>query len=213
MKIEKIDRIYISHYTKLTDRKEYLQKALSFVDNEIRWIEEFDREDLTEDIIKKYIAKDVRYPKEMNAPAKNGQMNLAEIGCSISHFYAFNEIVEKGFQNAILFEDDIVILPEFSNLNEYLKEIPSDFDIIHIGDYLGRKPRGITKGRYIYREGAGKGGASYIVSHRFAERVKDIKIRRVVDRFLDDLHPRIYWLYPPVCIQGTKNGKYKSAVR
>jgi len=216
MLIKNIDRIYISHYTKLVDRKKYLEENLSFIENEIVWLDFFDRENLTEDIINEYIWSGVTYSKDTTELPSGSvhNMTLGEIGDSIAHFYAFKEIIKDNLKNAIIFEDDIVLTDHFKNINKYMSNLPEDFDIIHIGDYNGFKPQElISPHKYFYREYKGKAGASYIVSNKFAKRVKDIKIRSVVDHFLDTLSPIIYWLEPSVVIQGTQSGVYKSCIR
>ena len=66
-------------------------------------------------------------------------LKFGEIGCFLSHFYIWEEVVEKGLKEVIIFEDDVRFKPNFrSELHAIMSEVSAlklDWDLI----YLGRK--------------------------------------------------------------------------
>lgn len=58
------------------------------------------------------------------------EMSLGELGCNASHVALYKSLIGRGF--ATIFEDDAVV-NDMAGLTEFLKRIPSDFDIILLG--------------------------------------------------------------------------------
>jgi glycosyl transferase family 25 len=57
-------------------------------------------------------------------PSKGG------IGCYLSHYEIWKEIIKNNLEYAIIMEDDIVIS---ENPKKYLENLPKDFDIAYLG--------------------------------------------------------------------------------
>jgi glycosyl transferase family 25 len=58
----------------------------------------------------------------------------SEIGCAQSHLKVYIDVIEKGYQKVLIFEDDAKIVSENINLiTELLKEIPKDCELLYWG--------------------------------------------------------------------------------
>lgn len=57
-----------------------------------------------------------------------------EIAVACSHRKIWQDIVKQDYKNAIVFEDDLIFAPNFSQyLNQALKHVPYDYDLLFLG--------------------------------------------------------------------------------
>ena len=62
----------------------------------------------------------------------------SEWGCADSHIRVWRDIAEKGYEMALVFEDDISLVPNFtSKLQEVMDELPPDWDFVNLGTTPG----------------------------------------------------------------------------
>jgi len=84
-------------------------------------------------------SKNVKQLPGYEDPFFKRPLKFGEIGCFLSHFYIWEEVVEKGLKEVIIFEDDVRFKPNFrSELATVMAEVSAlnlDWDLI----YLGRK--------------------------------------------------------------------------
>ena len=67
---------------------------------------------------------------------KNKKLTKSEIGCTLSHLWCLNKIIKEGYQNAIVFEDDIIFHKNFSNLfSNIMKKHTYDFLLLGACDF------------------------------------------------------------------------------
>lgn len=67
-------------------------------------------------------------------------LTLGEIGCSLSHLFLYKKMVEEGIEEAIIFEDDIVINDHFAEVYTSLKnsqDLPLENAILFLGGQEG----------------------------------------------------------------------------
>jgi GR25 family glycosyltransferase involved in LPS biosynthesis len=97
-------------------------------------------------------------------------VNPAEYGCSMSHTRVWRDMVEKGYEMALVFEDDVCLTPHFkTKLDELLKEVAEiHWDIIHLGPLLPIIKQHITP--LIY-EGQPLGTHAYLISLECAKKI------------------------------------------
>jgi GR25 family glycosyltransferase involved in LPS biosynthesis len=89
-------------------------------------------------------------------------------GCARSHLDVWKDIVDKGYKNALIFEDDMRLVHNFKRKIKELIEPKEDWDLIHlyswmaipIEDYSPQLIRGKTLGT-----------PSYIISNSCAQRL------------------------------------------
>ena len=72
------------------------------------------------------------------------------IGCALSHLNTWKIFLDNTTdQYAIIFEDDIILVEDFTNkLDVIMSHVPKDFDILYIGCTVGCK----CKNNFILRE-------------------------------------------------------------
>ena len=62
------------------------------------------------------------------------------ISCTYKHYLALKDIVEKGYEYAIIMEDNIEFRNNVPNaLERYLKDLPADWDCLFDSDFFGLK--------------------------------------------------------------------------
>jgi glycosyl transferase family 25 len=65
---------------------------------------------------------------------KNGSNLLrGQLGCAISHINIYKEIVKSNYNNVLILEDDINILPNILNLKNYMDQLPNDWGLFYLG--------------------------------------------------------------------------------
>jgi glycosyl transferase family 25 len=61
-------------------------------------------------------------------------LNLSEIGCSLSHISIYKRIAELNLDKVLILEEDAVINPNFGlDFNGYVQNIPAQYDLIYWG--------------------------------------------------------------------------------
>ena len=62
----------------------------------------------------------------------------SEWGCADSHIRVWRDVVENGHEMAMVFEDDISLVPDFNlKLREIMAELPDDWDYVNLGTTYG----------------------------------------------------------------------------
>jgi len=100
---------------------------------------------------------------------------LGKLACSASHIKVWNEIIIRQLPYAIVFEDDVSIRPGFiSFIHELIKQIPSDFDLVHlyVSDPDGKwAKRACAANRTYLSYIPSWGRSAYLVSYSGAEKL------------------------------------------
>jgi len=121
-----IDDIYVIHYTKLVSRKKNLSIELKkhFLDKffNIKWIENFDRENLTPEIIQNSCI--------LNPSVLNRLLTMGEIANGLAHTYVLEQIKNI----SLVFEDDTIFKENFiHHLYHIIKVLPEDWEAVCLG--------------------------------------------------------------------------------
>ena len=136
--------IYIVHYHKLESRKEYLSSKLNNIQTlNIKqiWCSDIDRDNLTKEHLDRY---QYSYDKwyELNAiwseySSKPRILSNSEIACNNTHFLIYKDIIDNNIQDALILEDDSIILDNFeNNIIRILKDLKkNDYDICYVNKY------------------------------------------------------------------------------
>jgi glycosyl transferase family 25 len=210
-------KIFITHYTKLVDRKQHVLDM--FHKHNIKnyeFIEKYDQEDISDDDKNKFI---VNY--------KKSAMSLF-----LKHIYIYREISNK-YNHALIFEDDIFLDENFiNNLNKYIVELPQDYDMLFIGNCsdLHIDENLLINDKHIYEKsnekthlnGSSKCCDSYLVSKKCAiklceymDNLKD-KIELPIDHWINDVSRyynfKVYWAEPTIVSQGSLDGRFQSSL-
>ena len=112
-------KYYVIHYPKRPERKENLR--VQFVEHgispdDVTWIEGLNKDD--------HFCKWVKV--KTNSP-----MPLGHMSCAVKHYWVMNHMVDNDVQEAIVFEDDVIIDPEFDKLDP--STFPHDVGLLRLG--------------------------------------------------------------------------------
>ena len=211
-------KIFVLHYSKLIDRKKYiLEQFKKHNITNFEFIEKYDKDEITE-------SESIIF----NSKYKKSTMSL-----HLKHNYVYKLIAEK-YDNALIFEDDVILSDNFlDKLNNYISQLPEDWDMCFIGDgcNLHIETKQLIPKQNIYKKclyptnwggnGASRCTDSYIVNKKCAKKLCDyitnlqIKINLCIDWWLNDAcrdnNFNVYWAEPTIVTQGTQNGLYQSS--
>ena len=124
-----IDDIYVIHYTKLVSRKKNLSIELRkhFLDRffKVNWVENFDRETLTPEIIQKSCI--------FNPNVLKRYLTAGEIANGLAHTYVLEQIQNNN--TSLVFEDDTIFKENFiHHLYHIMKILPPDiWEVVCLG--------------------------------------------------------------------------------
>lgn len=137
-------KTYILHYTKLSERRAYMESVVDLLGLDATWVTELDQEELVGDLLDYYYK-----PSEEDWNKKVGslwnlrehgyrKLNPAEISLTAKHVEAMKRIGSDRNDFGLILEDDVVLAQDFGNvLNNYYSETPEDWDVIFIGNGYG----------------------------------------------------------------------------
>lgn len=209
--------IFIIHYAKMINRKDFLDSW--FKKNNIipNWILDGQREDLTEKIIELYYKYD---PK-----IHDRKLNLGEIGCMIGHLAAMEKIINSNSDYGIILEDDVDLPEDFEEkFNKLFENCPPDFDVISLGSCCGMKHPNSSNTTNFHKVVPPRSRCGYaqVVSRRVCEvslkecipfnYPPDWQIYYITANNIREPYVT-YWVEPPLVFEGSKNNKYASSIR
>jgi len=212
-------KIFVLHYSKLVDRKKnIINQFKKYNITDYEFIEKYDMNEITDDESSIF---DINYKKSI--------MSL-----TLKHFYVYNEIANSDkYEDALIFEDDAILSDNFiDKLNEYITQLPKDYDMLFIGDgcNLHIEQNKIIPNTNIYEkclystkwggDGCSRCTDSYLVNKKCAIKMgeyvnkitKITKIKLPIDFFINeaarDNNFKVYWAEPTI----VKQGSFKSSL-
>lgn len=225
-------KIFIVHYKKLTERKKYLVDKLTEYGFEYEFIENFERELISEFDTLYYNNEELWYDRvsgNYNSLPDYRDLRESEICNSLSHISALKKVVENNLEYAIVLEDDVIFKDDFKEkIDDIINRTPKDLDVMFFGtsysmiqldsatsdisvkicENIWKKIPGIT--RTV---------DAYIVSNKGAKILTD-QIKEIVlpfdfelTYFFRKLKMNIYWYDPGFVYQGSQTGHYNSSIR
>ena len=211
-------KIFVLHYSKLVDRKKYILEQFQRHNiTDYEFIEKFDKDEITNDESNLF---DTNY--------KKSTMSL-----HLKHNYVY-KLISQNYEHALILEDDVILCNNFTNiLNTYITKLPSNYDMLFIGDgcNLHIDKNRLIPNTYIYEKclyptqlegnGASRCSDSYIISKKCAINLCDYinrltcKINLPIDWWLNeaarDNNLKVYWAEPTIVTQGTQNGLFQTS--
>jgi len=231
-----VDKIFVVHYTKLSQRKENILSYIDKFNAPYKFIEEYDQEALTKEIITEFYNPIEWIHEDKIKPLWDANihrfriLNRAEISCTIKHLTAVKRVGETCTTAGLILEDDCMpkrdtFVEEF---NGVLKNVPSDWDGIFFGEGCGQEfiAQNIEKNNLKIMQNicrakhpATNCAEAYLLKPEVAKKVYEASIpfQLVSDWELASsfyrLNLNIYWVVPSIFDQGSKNGKFRSTLR
>lgn len=100
------------------------------------------------------------------------------IGCYLSHLKAFEALIDSGAESAVIFEDDIIVSPDFATHMDCLEQAARAFDIIWLCDRRPNRPAPLvgtskTGLEFRFKRFANIGTTGYVINRRAAKHMLD----------------------------------------
>ena len=152
------------------------------------------------------------------------ELNIAEVSCTIKHYLGIKKIAEECEDYGLILEDDVIFVENFPELfDEFLGATPKDWGAIFMGCCAGlRVPQQhLIKDVVAYpmAHPASRGGDSYLLTKEVAQKItKTMKPFSTISdwELAHQLHRhsvKTYWWEPPLVVQGSETGLYKTTLR
>tara|TARA_B100001029_G_C15022341_1_gene431375 strand:- start:572 stop:1273 length:702 start_codon:yes stop_codon:yes gene_type:complete len=227
-------KIYIIHYSKLVDRKKYIESLFKNLNIEYEYIESFDKEELTEENISNFYDNNEKIHNEkIKLWGKRSKdyykLTSPEISVSIKHLEALKKIENNEYEFGIILEDDVI--PEYKNFKLEIENLIKSYkkwDVLFVGEGMGKSYRNSKIGirrlipfKKIFKmeHPATNCLEAYIIKKSSVNKILEdlIPINLVIDWelahqfFIKNLN--IYWSKKILFNQGSKNNIYKSELR
>jgi hypothetical protein len=202
-----IAQVFVIHYKKLMDRKAFITDQLA--QNQIgavEWITNYDKDEWCLNQMKDW------YPFMFDASGIHckliqSPLNLSDVSLSLKHQYVMSRIVDETIEDALVFEDDCVLQPEFTaRFNDYKKQLPEDWHLLFVGGDK-QKPDNIIPEKNVYRKSgfhSSRGTFCYAVSQAGAQLMLPLFLRIndpsdwYFNHVIDTLNVNNYWAEPPL---------------
>ena len=200
-------QILVLHYTPLVDRKKKMIEQLNGYN--YKFIIEYDREKLSKENLMKF---------------DTDKLKMAEISIFMKNIYAYNEIINN-YNYALLLEDDVILDDNFNDkFNTYIKELPTDWDMVYIGTCLNIHidNKLLKNNKHIYVGGGTRCGDGFMITKEAAKKIVnyfnsvdhiDLPIDHWLNIPIKELNLKVYWMEPNIVKQGSENNVYKSSIR
>ena len=220
-----VNKIYVTHYAPLSDRKKKLLKDLDSLGIQANWFEQEPTPVNIQEMHKntEELWKEKTQGIDYGGPVLWKPLTKSEISLSYKHIKAFEDIIKNNINAALVLEDDVVFDKNFvDNFNFNLINTPRDWDMIFIGSGCGLRVPAHRRqsGMVAYRKDhpASKCTDSYLIKHAAAVKIYEtilpftMPIDFELNYQMKEHNMSVYWWEPPVTTQGSQCGLYKSEI-
>ncbi|KAH8866872.1 Glycosyltransferase 25 family member [Schistosoma japonicum] len=135
-KLNKINfnEIYCINLLRRPDRRQKMEYMFQQLGINVKYYDAIDGKDLT---ITQLNQLEIQQLPGYADPYHNRSLKLGEIGCFLSHYNIWNEMITNGYNRILILEDDLRFAPAFiRNLNKIIKEADENvinWDLLYIG--------------------------------------------------------------------------------
>lgn len=155
-----IDKIYICHWNKLSNRKEKLIEQLDrlgILDYE--WVESYDKDNWNLSEIA------MQYTKIFEADDDGRLLKPSEISLLLKHCWILKDSYKK-YESILVLEDDVVLDDDFINkFNFYKNQLPIDWDLAWVGSCCDLHAE-LVNGINVYKNSGSRCTHAFIVSQK-----------------------------------------------
>jgi len=124
------DRVFVITLQRATDRHAHIQQELDGLNFELFFGK--DKQQFSVEELKQKGLYNESLARQHHRYGKCMQPGM--IGCSWSHVEVYKTIIEKGYQQVLILEDDVVINKQHvSNWPEVQKELPPNWELLYLG--------------------------------------------------------------------------------
>lgn len=208
------DHIYICHYTKLAERKVFIEQQLKKlgIDNNYEFVNDYDQNLID----KKSIS--IEYPSIFNKTKRDNRfLRLPEISVALKHCYAIKNAYKQQYKSILILEDDATFDDDFVNLyNQYISELPNNWHLFWPGSCCNLHSRNIIDSKNIYQANTSRCCHCYSISQDGLKILIDVIsfIDEAIDWYYNDIIIKYglntYWSEPAICFQ---NNFFQSTIQ
>lgn len=203
-----IEKLFIIHFEKLTDRKKYLNAHIEnygFINEYI-----FSNDEIDQKIFE--LSKYYKY----NSSIYDRNLSKGEICVSTQHINAYINMLDNNIKYALIIEDDAIFCDKFlENLQKITNKLPIDFDMCFISECCNLHA---TNGySLINKSNTSRCVSGYIVNSKCIPYVlSTLPFQYPIDWHLNFINRnnelQFYWSEPCIISQGSEF-VYKSNLR
>ena len=104
-------KTYVINLVRATERKQYMKNLLSSYDFlDVSYVEAVDGYSLSEEEI------NLNFDEALANKRYGRKLNRGEIGCTLSHYKCYNQLLSSNRQFALILEDDISIIKDIKQI-------------------------------------------------------------------------------------------------
>jgi GR25 family glycosyltransferase involved in LPS biosynthesis len=199
-----VDKIYITHWSKLTSRKDWLISHLSEKNiHSYTWVENYDKDYWNiEDIM-------LDYPLVFGLNPKGRNLKYSEISLVLKHCWIIKDAFENKYDSVLILEDDAILEDDFiSKFNRYKDQLPTDWDICWVGSCCNLHSK-LVQDINVYRESTSRCTHTYMISMSCINKI--IEYIKFVDdgadwyynALIEKFNLNNYWFEPSLSSQNT----------
>ena len=200
------------HYNKLFERKKSFLKQFEIFDiTNYSIIDNYD--------IENWDLKEIlnEYPNILNITKRqNRRLKFSEISLLLKHCFIIKDAYEKKYESILILEDDVLLCNNFTILlDNYIKQLPTDWDILWTGTCcdLHANKNSIEN---VYKMNGSRCTHSFVVSKnciekiineiKYADRESDWYYNFLIEKF----NLNNYWAEPALAYQSSE---FKSTIQ
>ncbi|XP_078041605.1 glycosyltransferase 25 family member [Augochlora pura] len=197
-----VNQIYMINLLRRPDRRTRMYRLFKELSIHVQTVDAIDGRTLKQSILSDL---GVEVMPEYSDPYHDRPMTMGEIGCFLSHYIIWSEVIENDFETVIILEDDVRFEPFFRQKLKYILTELDNLNIVWDLVYLGRKrlmedaEPSIEGSKYLVRAAYSYWTLGYILSRSGAKKLVEAEpLKRLVpvDEYLPILantHPKKEW--------------------
>ncbi|XP_038650913.1 procollagen galactosyltransferase 2-like isoform X5 [Scyliorhinus canicula] len=128
------DEIFMINLKRRTDRRQRMFRTLYEQNIDVKVVDAVDGKALNTSHLK---ALNIEMLPGYHDPYSGRILTRGEIGCFLSHYYIWKEVIDRGLKKALVLEDDNRFQPHFrrriTKLMDDIEENQLDWDLIYVG--------------------------------------------------------------------------------
>lgn len=128
--------VFVINLNRSEERRNYTSAQLNNLEISFNLIEAIDGKELPDD----EVINSEKYRK-FRSGLYSRYLRKEEVGCSLSHFKIYKQMLEDNIPIACILEDDNEYLPTFREILSELNSRDTDWDILYLGHRSGDTPK------------------------------------------------------------------------
>ncbi|GAB1863997.1 Glycosyltransferase 25 family member [Camponotus japonicus] len=196
-----LDHIYMINLVRRPERRRRMHRLFDELGIRAEIIDAVDGRTLNESSLKKW---GVIPMPEYSDPYHKRPMTMGEIGCFLSHYLIWQKVLEHGYKNVMVLEDDVRFEPFFrQKVNYVLEELSAlriEWDLIYVGrKKLVKSESPVEGSKFLLHAAYSYWTLGYILSESGARKlIGAMPLGKLVpvDEYLpilSDTHPKEQW--------------------